>query len=249
MMLGTIVGSQIGGRLVLRVGFRVLTMAGLMVMVGGIGGLAMLGVGSTQLDTVLPMALIGIGMGLSFISTTLAAQNSVETTRMGLATSLVNFCRQLGGALGVAGAAAVMLTSLTSRLSDLFPNQNIDSGALLSPQAATGFPARYEDLVRGAFADSLHLVFVVVAIVAAFGVLTTLLMPGGKPRYEGFDQPGSTTDEAILPDGETFVIVEPFGEDAAPSVTGTNPNGSGNGNGSDADGRAAADPARPSPLA
>ncbi len=221
MMLGTIVGSQIGGRLVLRVGFRVLTMAGLIVMVGGIVGLTMLGVGSSQLDTVLPMGLIGIGMGLSFISTTLAAQNSIEVTRMGLATSLVNFCRQLGGALGVAGAAAVMLSSLTSRLTELFPNQGIDSGALLSPQAAAGFPERYEAAVQGAFADSLHLVFVVVAIVAAFGVLTTLLMPGGKPVYEGFDAPVPTTDEAILPDGETLVITDPVPASDGRDMTGS----------------------------
>ena len=242
MMLGTIVGSQIGGRLVLRVGFRILTAVGLTLLLCGVLVITTLGVGSSQLDTVPGMVLIGIGMGLSFISTTLAAQSSVEATRMGLATSMVNFSRQLGGALGVAGAAAVMLTSLSTRLMELFPNQNIDTGALLSPQAAGRFPERYQEVVQGAFADSLHLVFVVVAIVAAFGVLTTILMPGGKPVYETIDGPGRTSDEAILPDGETFVIAETYDEtDESVATT----NGGGNGT----NGRAAPDPARPPRVA
>lgn len=245
MMLGTIIGSQIGGRLVLRVGFRVLTMAGLILLTCGIVGLTTLGVGSSQLDTVWPMALIGIGMGLSFISTTLAAQSTVETGRMGLATSLVNFCRQLGGALGVAGAAAVMLGSLTSRLTELFPDRSIDSGALLSPQAAGRFPERYEAVVRGAFADSLHVVFVVVAVVAVFGVLTTILMPRGRPVHEVVDGLGRTSDEAILPDGETLVIAEPFGEDDDATRNGTD---AARTNGDRANGRTAPDRARPTPL-
>ena len=240
MMLGTIVGSQIGGRTVMRVGFRVLTMTGLILLFGGVLLLSTLGTGSTQLDTVLPMSLIGIGMGFSFISTTLAAQSSVSHDRMGLATSLVNFTRQLGGAIGVAGAAAVMLGSLTSRLAELFPNQDIDSGTLLAPQAAEKFPQQFQDQVRGAFADSLHLVFLMVAIVAAVGVVTTLLMPGGKPVEQGFDGPNQAREETILPDGEAFVIAEPYSEeDEGARVT--------SGNGSN--GRASPDPARPPRVA
>jgi MFS family permease len=218
MMLGTIAGSQIGGRLVLRVGFRWLTSVGLFVLFCGVLGLTTLGVGSTQLDTVPPMVLIGVGMGMSFISTTLAAQNSVALTRMGLATSMVNFSRQLGGALGVAGAAAVMLSTLTSRLTDAFPGRDLEVGSLLSPQAAARFPTEAQHLVQAAFADSLHVVFLLVATVAAIGVLTTLLMPRGRPTPQGVQGPGRTTDEAILPDGETFVIAETYeGQELAPA--------------------------------
>ena len=46
------------------------------------------------------------------MATALAAQNSVDLPRMGVATGLVNFTRQLGGAVGVAVAASVMLTRL-----------------------------------------------------------------------------------------------------------------------------------------
>ena len=127
------------------------------------------------------MVFIGFGMGICFLTTILAAQNSVDLPRMGVSTGLVNFTRQLGGALGVAIAGAVMLTSLTSRLADLFPGQHIPAGALLSAQTAKSFPAETQDAVRGAFADSLHLVFVTMFVIAVVGAFTMLLMPRGKP--------------------------------------------------------------------
>ena len=55
------------------------------------------------------MVFIGTGMGFGFIATILAAQNSVDLPRMGVATGLVNFTRQLGGVFGVAIGAALML--------------------------------------------------------------------------------------------------------------------------------------------
>jgi hypothetical protein len=61
-------------------------------------------------------------------------------------------------------------------------------------------------------------VFLLVATVAAIGVLTTLLMPRGRPTPQGVQGPGRTTDEAILPDGETFVIAETYeGQELAPA--------------------------------
>ena len=58
------------------------------------------------------MVFLGVGMGFVFMSTSLAAQNSVDLPRMGVATGLVNFTRQLGGAIGVAIASSVMVNAL-----------------------------------------------------------------------------------------------------------------------------------------
>ena len=198
MMLGTIVGSQIGGRTVMKVGFRVLTFSGLTLLLGGVLLLSTLGVGSSPARHHAAHGSIGIGMGLSFISTTLAAQNSVAINRMGLATSLVNFSRQLGGALGVAVAAAVMLGSLTSRLPTVpQPGDRLRRAAVTAGHRR--FPPQFQDTVRGAFADSLHLVFLVVAIVAVLGVLTTILMPGGKPQQPPPDEPAARRRRLDLP--------------------------------------------------
>jgi hypothetical protein len=148
---------------------------------------------------------IGTGMGFGFIATTLAAQNSVDLPRMGIATGLVNFTRQLGGVFGVAIGAALMLTTLTDRLAELFPGSHIKAGSLLSPQAAARFPASTQHLVRGAFADSLHVVFVAALVIVMIGMVTVALMPGGKPS-DIRDAAHGFVPESVLPDAEVLVV-------------------------------------------
>jgi hypothetical protein len=113
----------------------------------------------------------------------LSAQNSVDRPRMGVATGLVNFTRQLGGAVGVAVAGAVMLSALTSRLTVAFPGKDLETSSLLAPGEATRqLPASAQDLVRGAFAGALHEMFVMMLVVVVVGAATVVLMPRGSAR-------------------------------------------------------------------
>jgi EmrB/QacA subfamily drug resistance transporter len=214
MMLAMVVGSPVAARLMLRVGYRALTVGGFALVLIGTFLLTQLTTSSSEFETGVAMAFIGFGMGLCFLTTVLAAQNAVDMPRMGVATGLVNFTRQLGGALGVAIAGAVMLNALAGRLTELFPGQDIPAGSLLSAQTASSFPPATQDAVRDAFAHSLHLVFVTMFVIAVLGALTTILMPGGKPvTAPAAEYAGHPVDEATLPDGETFVVAEPLEED------------------------------------
>jgi hypothetical protein len=142
----------------------------------------------------------------------MAAQNSVDLRRMGVATGLLNFCRQLGGALGVAIGGTVMLTTLTDRITTAFPNRHIKAGSLLSAQTAAHFPPEAQDLVRHAFADALHFVFVTTFILAVIGAFTTLLMPRGSATAIRDQAHGRIVDEPLLPDGETILLTSPLDE-------------------------------------
>jgi hypothetical protein len=175
-------------------------------LVGGTFLLTRVGIDSSQLDVSIAMVCIGTGMGFGFIATMLAAQNSVDLPRMGVATGLVNFTRQLGGVFGVAIGAALMLTTLTDRLKELFPGAQIKAGALLSPQAAARFPPETQHLVRGAFADALHVVFMAALLIAIVGVFTVALMPGGKPT-DIRDAAHAAVVEPVLPDGEILLVL------------------------------------------
>ena len=117
-------------------------MAGFANLVVGAYLLTRVGMSSSQLSVSIAMLFLGFGMGLSFIATMLAGQNSVDLPRMGVATGLVNFTRQLGGALGVAVAAAVMLSTLTDRLKTLFPQ-------CAHPGVGAAVPAGGEELPAG----------------------------------------------------------------------------------------------------
>ncbi len=206
LMLAMMVGSAGGARLVLRIGFRVVVTTGAVSVAVGTFLLTRLTADAGQVQLSIFLVIIGFGMGLIFMSTTLAAQNSVALPRMGVATGLVNFMRQLGGAVGVAVAASVMLTSLTTRLDEAFGAGAVDTNRVLSPTSEQEIPPAVADTVADAFAGSLHRVFWVAFAISLLGLAATVLMPRGaaaKLRDAARDE---SKVDALSPDGETYEI-------------------------------------------
>jgi EmrB/QacA subfamily drug resistance transporter len=210
LLLGFMAASAFGGRLLLRVGFRVQVALGMALSLPGLFLLTRLGVGSSTLEVSRDLVFVGLGFGLVLLACTLAAQNSVSLRQMGTATGIVNFTRQLGGAVGVAIAASVMLTSLTHRLAAAFPGAKINASEFLSP-ASSGqkIPPAAQEAVRHAFSGALHEVFVTAAVIGALGLVCVLLMPRGKAtalrdRAHGHEP----SVDAVAPDAEVFVAAD-----------------------------------------
>jgi hypothetical protein len=213
MMVAMVVSSAVGAKLVLRIGYRAMCAFGFGSLLVGSMLLTRVGTESSQFDVSVAMGFLGVGMGFGIMATTLAAQNSVDLPRMGVATGLVNFTRQLGGAFGVAVGGALLLTVLADRMSEIFPDSRIKASALLSPKAAASFPTETQDLVRGAFSDSLHVVFVAALVIVIVGAVTIMLMPRGRPAAMRDAALGMV--EEPLPDGESVLIPPPH---VAPST-------------------------------
>jgi len=182
MMLAMMVSSAVGVRLILRLGYRVICSAGFIVMIVGAFMLTRLTVDATWFGVCLCMVFIGGGVGMVFMGSALATQSSVDLPRMGVATGLNNFTRQLGGAVGVAVASALLTGGLTSRLSAAFPGQKVDTASLLTPAAGSGppLPKAAEEAVRSAFAGALHSVFLMTLVAVVLGACAVLLMPRGS---------------------------------------------------------------------
>ena len=161
---------------------------------------------SGQLALSIFLVVLGFGMGLIFMSTSLAAQNSVALLRMGVATGLVNFTRQLGGAIGVALAASVMLTSLTSRLTEAFGAGAIDTNRVLSPASQQQVPPEVREVVAGAFSGALNQVFWVAFVIALIGLVCTVLMPRGAATKLRDEARAEAKVDAVSPEGETYEI-------------------------------------------
>jgi EmrB/QacA subfamily drug resistance transporter len=208
MMLSMMVGSAGGARLVLKVGFRVIVTTGASLVVLGTFLLTRLTATSDQLELSGYLIILGLGMGLVFMSTSLAAQNSVGLRQMGVATGLVNFTRQLGGAIGVAVATSVMLTSLTSRLSSALGGVDIDASQVLTPSSSAKVPPALEAAVSDAFAGALHRTFWVAVFVAVIGLVCTLLMPRGNAAKIRDQARREAAIDSFSPDGETYVLTE-----------------------------------------
>jgi MFS family permease len=106
-VLGWVVMSIVSARLVLRVGYRSVVMAGMACLTVSFLLLARWDAGLTTLGAMRDAIFGGVGMGLSMVPMLIAVQNAVPRPDLGVATSLTQFFRSVGGAVGVAVMGAV----------------------------------------------------------------------------------------------------------------------------------------------
>jgi EmrB/QacA subfamily drug resistance transporter len=113
--LFTMVGAIIGTRLVLRLGARRQLILGPGLSAAGLLWISQLDAGSGYLAHIgPPLALFGLGLGLSFVPMTVAGTSDVPVHQAGLASGLINTTRQVGGALGLAIFATVAAGASTA---------------------------------------------------------------------------------------------------------------------------------------
>jgi MFS family permease len=169
MMGGVIVASVGGGRLVSHTGrYKSLVTAGLLAATLSFATLAWSAqVGGGVAISEVILAVLGLGIGVSFPNLTTAIQNAVQRADLGAATAASAFFRSLGGAVGVALSGAI----LTARLQTLMPGgiRGLSVGSRLSvaDHAAVVFAYRH----------ALSTTFLAGAVVAAIACIIVALSP------------------------------------------------------------------------
>jgi MFS family permease len=116
-VLGWVVMSIISARLVLRAGYRVPVVSG---MISLSVAFVFFCTWTEDLTPALAMAHVlvaGVGMGLVFVPMLIAVQSAVPRHELGLATSVTQFFRTIGGTLGLSVMGAVMAQRLHAGLS------------------------------------------------------------------------------------------------------------------------------------
>ena len=153
LLLGWVTMSFVTGRLVLRVGYRMMVVSGLTLVTGGFAGLAQIGHDSPVWWLRTDLALMGMGMGMTMLTLVLAMQSAVDRSRLGVATSLGQFTRSIGGAVGVAVMGAIVAASV--------------------PGGREALPIEME--------QALHRAFVTGLVVSAAALIAATRIPGGLP--------------------------------------------------------------------
>ena len=141
MVGGLMIASVGSGQVIARTGkYRMFPITGTFVTAAGYLVLTFMTVDRPLWFLMIAMFLIGLGLGQLMQALTLATQNAVPVTDMGVATSSATFFRQIGGTLGTAVLLSVLFTLMPTKVSTAMQNQADLTAALdaaLTPSVAT----------------------------------------------------------------------------------------------------------------
>jgi predicted MFS family arabinose efflux permease len=132
--LGIIVGAVASQALIRRIGIRIVVFTGITMGTAGLLYFARLPAHGSYVPDLLPtIAVVSIGMGMTFVPLTLLATTNVERADAGLASGLFNTSQQVGGALGL----AILSTLAASRTSNLLGGRGVVSSVAVRDSALT----------------------------------------------------------------------------------------------------------------
>jgi EmrB/QacA subfamily drug resistance transporter len=169
LLLGWVTMSAVTSRILPRVGFRRMVMSGLVCVSIGFMGLLTISHSSSLVALYVALGIMGLGMGMTMLSLLLAQQAAVTRDKLGIATSLGQFSRSIGGAVGV----ALMGTVLTATLASL----------RTLPEAR-------------AIEVGLHRAFVSGAVVSVLALVASAWVPPGFPQKPLGASPAVVPDPA-----------------------------------------------------
>jgi MFS family permease len=107
-------------RVVQKIGFKPILMVAPLVVSSGLFWVSHIPVHGTYWKDVAPgMILLGLGMGATFTSVSIAATSGVQRQEAGLASGLLNTSQQIGGSVGLAVLTGIAASSTTRYLKNL----------------------------------------------------------------------------------------------------------------------------------
>jgi EmrB/QacA subfamily drug resistance transporter len=200
LMLAMIVVSSLIGQLLPRIPlYRLVGTAGTAIMMVGLALLVFVTPSSSQWEVTRDIIIFGAGLGLVFPLTIVVVQAALPQNVLGVATSQVQFWRNLGGTVGTAVLGSILTRSLTTNVQQQLSGLNLppqlksvggqgqSPQALLDPthlaQVRGQLPAQlqpaFDQMVHGvrlALADSLHELFLIAAIVLVVALVATVFL-------------------------------------------------------------------------
>ncbi|RIK26472.1 MAG: hypothetical protein DCC55_39960 [Chloroflexi bacterium] len=138
-------------------------------------------------------------MGLILTSFLISVQNRVPRSRMGVATSSLQFISQIGGTVGVSMLGAVMAARLSRGLAALPGSAGLDPVALLDRSGSVALPPEVDAAFQTLLAESLHPAFLLAFGVVALALGVALLTPRGTlAQWERDEQAHEAAPEPVL---------------------------------------------------
>lgn len=189
LILGWVVVSVIGSKIMLKSGFRNSVIGGMIGVVFGFGLLVIIVMGATRTQLYMSMSIIGMGMGLALTALIIAVQTSVPKNQLGVVTSSALFFRNIGGSLGATIMGALLSWSISNNMLSI-PQTVVDSGKMeelkllasnvnlaLDPNTKAMITSVVMDYFRLVLAGGIKVVFIFCFIVTIGAFVTSLIVP------------------------------------------------------------------------
>jgi MFS family permease len=203
LMITMILSSVISGQIIGRTGrYKLTGVFGMALMAVGMYLLSGMGADTDYGTVVRNMIILGLGMGPTMPVFTLASQNAVKLSQLGVVTSLTQFARSIGSTLGVALFGSILTNQFAPAFRDALPAQVTNTlpasvlaqfqnpQVLLNPQLADAMrqqaaafgpqgPQVFDALfgaIKIGLVSSLHDVFLLGAALGALGLVIVLFL-------------------------------------------------------------------------
>lgn len=183
MSIGWPVAATLCGRLMYKVGSKVMAVTGGVFLVGGCTWLSLVTIHSPYWFLIVLMVIIGMGMGFSMTPFTVLIQSAVPWRLRGAATASNTFMRTLGQTIGVAVYGTIFNSQIAKYARTQFGSGGTPKqfSALLSPGSdLSKVPAKMLTAVHAVLSNTLHMVFIGVLVTAVLAFLAILFLPTHK---------------------------------------------------------------------
>ena len=212
MMFGLLGASTLTGFVMRRIRYyRFLGTLGVMVMMIGMYLLAQVAPGVPEWHVVAALIVVGLGIGVTFPLYLTAVQTALPREYMGVASSQIQFWRNLGGTVG----SAILGTVLANRLPDYLktqvaalhlPPQVVNSlpkggsaNSILDPALLAKLPPQFIEAIRTALANTLHDIYFFAGLILIAALISTVFLKEvpltNAPQMGGFGE-AAPVDEA-----------------------------------------------------
>ncbi len=196
LLLAWVFSSIPGTRLLLRLGYHTIALAGIIALVIGAFPLMFLDTQTNRLLLMTSLGLMGFGMGFSIPAFLIAVQSTVDRSQLGTATSVLQFSRSIGGAFGIGVMGAILSAIVVAHLVAAGLDASTSLNSLID---SPGSDSAVQATLRDALSAGIRGVFMVGFIASVLGLLVTLLAPRGqiaqmsadRERREGVAHPAA----------------------------------------------------------
>jgi hypothetical protein len=135
MTAGIMTASMGSGIVISRTGrYKRFPIVGLAIVSAAMFLFAQIGVDTPMWQTMVVMAVAGVGLGLCMQTLILAIQNDVPAKDMGVATSSATFFRSIGGTVGTAVFLSILFSVVGTKIANAFASVRTDPAFLAALQ-------------------------------------------------------------------------------------------------------------------